>query len=293
MDGIKLGTRHLEEAYKGGVMNSITAPMSENVIVGVSTTFKTHADSCKYLHLPSWSFITHLVSIVLSEGALISPATALHLQIGDDVKSASFPTVSSQISFIRQLLKENTGSNNIFGQASRGEIPTVVSVHNKDEIASLVMLKQNHLPDTRFVVMGGAEAHLVAQHLADADIPVILRPTLCTPARFDSIHCLTGAPLTQGTAAHVLHRHGVKIALGVEDDGLARNLAWDAGWLAATSPDASHISEQEAMRFITTNIQEIFGLASPDEFVVWSNNPLQLQSRPLFSYSQRQVKSFV
>lgn len=247
-------------------------------------------------------FISHLghpsltlVSIVLSEGALISPATALHLQIGDDVKSASFPTVSSQISFIRQLLKDNADSNNIFGQASRGEIPTVVSVHNKDEIASLVMLKQNHLPDTRFVVMGGAEAHLVAQHLADADIPVILRPTLCTPARFDSIHCLTGAPLTQGTAAHVLHRHGVKIALGVEDDGLARNLAWDAGWLAATSPDASHISEQEAMRFITTNIQEIFGLASPDddEFVVWSNNPLQLQSRPLFSYSQRQVKSFV
>lgn len=59
VDGIKLGTRHLEEAYKGGVMNSITAPMSENVIVGVSTAFKTHADSCKYLYLPSWSSITH------------------------------------------------------------------------------------------------------------------------------------------------------------------------------------------------------------------------------------------
>ncbi|KAI7873769.1 composite domain of metallo-dependent hydrolase [Lichtheimia hyalospora FSU 10163] len=278
VDGIKLSTRHLEEAFKGGVMNSITAPMSDNVIVGVSTAFKTHADS------------------LLSEGALITPAAALHLQIGDSAKSASFPTVSSQISFIRQILKDNVDSKNVFGQASRGEIPTVVSVHNKDEIASLIMLKQNHLPDTQFVVMGGAEAHLVAQHLAEANIPVILRPTLCTPASFDSIHCLTGAPLTNGTAAHVLHRHGVKIALGVEDDGLARNLAWDAGWLAATSSksvkdDASHISEEEAMRFITTNIQEIFGLASPeslmanDEFVVWSNNPLQLHSRPLFTYS--------
>lgn len=243
--------------------------------------------------------------IVLSEGALITPAAALHLQIGDNAKSASFPTVSSQISFIRQILKDNVDSKNVFGQAARGEIPTVVSVHNKDEIASLVLLKQNHLPDTRFVVMGGAEAHLVAQHLADADIPVILRPTLCTPASFDSIHCLTGAPLTNGTAAHVLHRHGVKIALGVEDDGLARNLAWDAGWLAATSPntatdDASHISEEEAMRFVTTNIQEIFGLSSSesmdgnDEFVVWSNNPLQLHSRPLFSYSKfHGIKSIV
>jgi hypothetical protein len=47
VDGIKLGTRHLGEAYKGGVLSSITAPISNNVVIGISAAFKTGADSCK------------------------------------------------------------------------------------------------------------------------------------------------------------------------------------------------------------------------------------------------------
>lgn len=45
VDGIKLGTRHLEEAYKGGILTAITAPMSRNVIEGISAAFKTSADT--------------------------------------------------------------------------------------------------------------------------------------------------------------------------------------------------------------------------------------------------------
>lgn len=48
VDGIKLSTRHLEEAYKGGILTAITAPMSNNVVVGVSAAFKTGADSRKW-----------------------------------------------------------------------------------------------------------------------------------------------------------------------------------------------------------------------------------------------------
>lgn len=47
VDGIKLSTRHLEEAYKGGILSVVTAPMSNNVVIGVSAAFKTSADSRK------------------------------------------------------------------------------------------------------------------------------------------------------------------------------------------------------------------------------------------------------
>ncbi|CAO3577184.1 unnamed protein product [Absidia cylindrospora] len=294
VDGIKLGTRHLEEAYKGGVLSAITAPMSDNVVVGISAAFKTGANS------------------LLSEGSLLSSAVALHLQIGDSAKSTSFPTISSQISFIRQVLLENQQEANYYGKAARGDIPTVVSVNNKDEIATLIRLK-DLIPTLRLVILGGAESHLVAQHLAKADIPVILLPALCTPAEFDSIHCLTGAPLTNnGTAAHVLHRHGVKVGLGVSDDGFARNLAWDAGWLAATSPDNNNkkgrpgyhgITEDEAIRFVSTNLQEIFynynndrdisgdnmdilRSASSNDFTVWSGSPFDMNSHLVLVHTQ-------
>ncbi|CEP17332.1 hypothetical protein [Parasitella parasitica] len=279
VDGIKLSTRHLEEAYKGGVLTVITAPMSNNVVVGVSAAFKTGADS------------------LLTDGALLSPAVALHLQIGDDFKSSSFPTISSQISYIRQLLKDNIKSENYYGQAARGEIPTVITAHNKDEIASLIALKRDHVPNARFVILGGTEAYLVASHLAKAKIPVVLLPVLCTPSRFDSIHCLTGAPLTNGTAAHVLNSYGVKIGVGIFDDGLARNLAWDSGWLAATSPSSSDlengaITEIQAIQFVTSNIREIYGLdtssaaiQAEDEFIVYSGSPFDMRSRIILIHS--------
>ncbi|KAF7730093.1 hypothetical protein EC973_003039 [Apophysomyces ossiformis] len=275
VDGVKLGTRHLEVAYEGGVLTAITAPVSANVIAGISAAFKTDAES------------------LLSEGSLISSAAALHIQIGNVYKSDVFPSVSAQINFVRQILTANVNADNDYGRAARGEIPTVVHVHNKDEIASVIRLKQKDLPAVRFVILGGAESHLVAGHLAEAGIPVILRPVLCTPSQFDSIHCLTGAPLTNGTAAHVLHHHGVKLAIGVSDDGNARNLIWDAGWLVPTDP-LQQLTEEDAIRFISSNLLEIFGLddknlLNVDEFIVWSGSPLDMESRRVLIHSQNGI----
>ncbi|KAI9306236.1 hypothetical protein BJ944DRAFT_238927 [Cunninghamella echinulata] len=272
VDGIKFGTRHLEEAYKGGVLSSITAPFSNNVISGISVGFKTGAES------------------ILNEGSIISPAVALHASIGHSAKSTSFPTVSSQIAFLRQIFLENESKDNYYGQATRGEIPTIISVDQKDEIATLIKLKEQ-IPTLRLAILGGAESHLVAQHLAKADIPVILSPSLCTPSSYDTLNCLSGAPLTNGTVAHELHRHGVKIGLGVSDDGLARNLVWDAGWIAATSPE-NEISEDDAIDFVSTNLQDIFfgqhynKVDVNNDFTVWSGNPFDMKSRIVFVHSK-------
>ncbi|KAI7867276.1 hypothetical protein BDF14DRAFT_1995995 [Spinellus fusiger] len=277
IDGIKLDTRPLREAYKGGVMTVVSAPLSTHVVVGLSAAFHTSAKD------------------LLSDGSLISPAVALHLQIGDNFKSKAFPTISSQISYLRHTFIANNNTTNYFGKAVRGEIPVVIRVDNKDEIASLIRLKQDHFPKMRMALLGGIEAHLVAPYLAAAKISVVLSPTLCTPAQFNSVHCLTGAPLTNGTAAHVLHRHGVKLGLGIEFDSMARNLAWDAGWLSATSPsEDAYISEVEAIKMITTNLQEIYGLQDntremSSEFVLWSGSPLSMESHPVLAYSQHGI----
>lgn len=234
---------------------------------------------------------------MLTDGSLISSAVALHLQIGDDVKSSSFPTISTQISYIRQILTDNAEKDNFYGQASRGEIPTVIMAHNKDEIASLIVLKRDHVPKARFVIYGGTEAHLVAPYLAEAQISVVLSPVLCTPSRFDSMHCLTGAPLTNGTAAHVLHSYGVKLGVGIPDNGLARNLAWDAGWLAVTSPsetdlEGGAITKVQALALVTSNLREIYGLddkasvKKDDDFIVYSGDPFDLKNRLVLIHSE-------
>ncbi|KAI8061177.1 hypothetical protein BC940DRAFT_245434 [Gongronella butleri] len=276
VDGLRLGTRHLEEAYKGGVLSAITAPVSDNVVLGVSTAFKTGGES------------------VLSDGTLIASDVALHVQIGNAAKSKEFPSVSSQVQFLRRVLRDNAEKDNVYGQAARGEIPTVVRANSKDAIATLLRLKQESLPSWRLVILGGVEAHLVAEHLAKANVPVILSPNLCTPGDYESIHCLTGAPLHNETAGHVLFRHGVKVGLGVTDDGLARNLLWDAGWLSATSRDQK-LTQADAIKFVSSNLQEIFytgnnlaaaQTASQNDFAIWSGNPFDMTSQLVLVHTQ-------
>lgn len=48
VDGLKLGTRHLEEAYKAGVLIAVTAPLSESVVAGESVAFKTGSESSRW-----------------------------------------------------------------------------------------------------------------------------------------------------------------------------------------------------------------------------------------------------
>jgi imidazolonepropionase-like amidohydrolase len=225
-------------------------------------------------------------SLVLDEDTVVSPAVALHVQIGDSYKSETFATISGHIAHLRRILNENidsTESDNYYGLAAQGKIPLVIHVDSKDEIASIIRLKEHFKGRPNIVILGGAESHLVAQELAHANIPVILTPLLCTPGRWETQNCLTGSPITNGTAIHALRAHGVKAAIGLSDNGLANNLAWEAGWAQKTSQGL--INEEEAIGFITSDLQEILGLAdvssASSDFVVWTGSPFDLDSQVL------------
>ncbi|KAF9381721.1 hypothetical protein CPB97_007603, partial [Podila verticillata] len=84
IDGLKFGGLHMDEAYKASIQVAVTAPQSENVIQGVSVAFLTGAENA-----------------LIIKGAIIKEMVALHIRIGQDSKSALFPTISSQIGFLR------------------------------------------------------------------------------------------------------------------------------------------------------------------------------------------------
>lgn len=59
-------------------------------------------------------------------------------------------------------------------------MPLVVEAHNADIIATLIVLKKEIEAETRrsmkLTITGAAEAHLLAQELAEAGVGVILNP---------------------------------------------------------------------------------------------------------------------
>jgi len=123
------------------------------------------------------------------------------------------------------------------------------------------------------VIMGGAEAWVVARELADAGVPVILNPLANLPNDFDQL----GARFDN---AKLLHEAGVRIAFS-QDDGfhlrknrqlagnaVAHGLPWEAGLAAITSGPATIFGVGGSRGRIEK------GQAA--DLVLWSGDPLEV-----------------
>lgn len=249
VDGLKLNGLRLQKAYKAGVTTAIAQPVTfESLIAGISVGFRTGTEN----------------TILDSVEALVKEEAALNfvIQHGSDL------TVSQQIAKIRHLLTSNMDKDtktNVFARAAQGQIPIVVQVDDKDEIASLLMLKQTiqtqYHRDLQLVILGGSESYLVADHLSRLNVPVILMPARCFPSTWQSRLCLAGPPVTPWTALDVLIQHGVRVGLGSTDpdNGDARNLIWEAGWNLAHN---TQLTPSQAVGLVTWNMADILHLPS-------------------------------
>ncbi|EIE86895.1 hypothetical protein G6F46_009188 [Rhizopus delemar] len=275
-DGLKFNGLHLQKAYKAGVTTAISQPLvGSDSLAGVSAAFYTGVET----------------TVLDQLEALVKEESALHFVIQH---SGPF-TVSQQIATIRDLLTSNIKkdeSENIFARAAKGSIPVVVQADDKDEIASILLIKQYILKeyehDVKFVILGGSESHLVAGHLSRLDVPVVLMPARCYPTTWQSRFCLSGPPLTPNTALDILLKNKVRVGLGSTDadNGDARNLIWEAGWnLAHNSDFAPH----EAVGLVTWNIADMFGLKEEGilevggkaNFVAYNSDPFEFGTRVL------------
>jgi hypothetical protein len=123
------------------------------------------------------------------------------------------------------------------------------------------------------VILGGAEAWLVAKELAKANVPVILNPLDDLPLDFDRLAS------TLENAAR-LQRAGVRIAFSSGDTPQARLVRQLAG-----NAVAHGLPWESALAAITSTPADIFGLGATHgriavgrsaDLVLWSGDPLEV-----------------
>lgn len=207
----------------------------------------------------------------------------MHVAIGHDAKSRAFPTVSSQIGFLRSALERGVNdlspSNDEFALAARGKIPLVIEVYNRDEIVRIIQIKKDleeNGADIKITLLGATEAWTVAEHLAEADIGVILRPFLCTPVKWTAQQCLPGAPLSEETGLSVLYNAGVKVGLAAEEPEDVRQLSWLAGWAKSDLG----LDEKQAIGLVSWNLAELVGLPpNPSGLVIFNGDPFEFGAK--------------
>ncbi|KAH7126027.1 hypothetical protein EDB81DRAFT_860673 [Dactylonectria macrodidyma] len=262
--GVHLHGKAFTRARIGGVTKAVTVPLfGGGIIQGVSVGLRVGENG------------TILDNIWKDD-------VALHLAIGQSAKGDDTPTVSSGVERLRQLLQAGheakSESHSIYSQAANGSLPLVVEVYNEDDISQLILVKRD-FPSANLVIYGGHGAPLVAKHLADAAIPVILTGNRGGPTSWEKKNALTGPPQTE-SPAKILLDSGVLLGLAVTSDSKVHGLAQEGRWAGKYAG----LSDKQAVALVSTNIETILGIFSDREkgrggyhgdFVVWEGDPLR------------------
>ena len=143
----------------------------------------------------------------------------------------------------------------------------------------------------KLVVNHGTEAHLVADFLAERDIPVILGPLFTSRSKVE---------LRQRTlrSAGILARAGVRLAITTDHPVVPINFLVHQATLAVKEG----LDPETALRTLTVNPAQILGLDErvgalkpglDADVVIWSGDPLDVMSRALRVFVRgRQVYHF-
>ncbi len=157
------------------------------------------------------------------------------------------------------------------------EMPVRVRADRSSDILNALDLAREYHLDV--IIEGGAEAHLVAEALAEAEAPVVLG-SLLGPG----LHQANQYRRADDRAAAVLTEAGVKWALGSGggEGAAGRFILLNAQMLAANAPaiDPLRLLTRDAAEFL--GIGDRFGRLEPRraaDLVVWSGHPLEAGSR--------------
>ncbi|KAI1784439.1 composite domain of metallo-dependent hydrolase [Ganoderma leucocontextum] len=245
-DGLQFATRDALLAYRAGVTTGIVAPQTHGFLAGLNTAFSTAARH------------------KLEKGALVQEAGAVHVAI----HPVGSPSVSTQIAALRHLLLgETTGDvKEWFGKIKRGEVPLVVEASSADIIASVIALKsevESKLHTSlKVTIIGGMEAHLLAEELGAANVGVILTPARPFPNSWEERRILAGPPLTEKSAVAALVENNVTVGLGIKEIWDARNARFDLAWAALEADGA--LSKADALALASGNLEKLLGVRASD-----------------------------
>ncbi len=156
----------------------------------------------------------------------------------------------------------------------RRQVPLMVYAHRRSDIAAAIGLSTEL--GLRLVVAGAAEAWMLADELARANVAVILDPSANLPSSFERIYA-------RSDTAKILADAGVEVIISTLGEASnVRTLRQMAGLAARDG-----MTFAQALAAVTETPAAVLGVpgrgtltvGSPADVVVWSGDPFELATR--------------
>jgi len=218
--------------------------------------------------------------------AVLPGSHLLFVQMGSDGAKHSGGTRAAEYLLLEQAIREArakgpVGPDSLLHAAGREALAhylaggrVVFAVDRAADILAVIAFA--HRNGMKPIIYGGGEAWVVAQQLAQADVPVIVDPLADLPRDFDHL----GATLENAAR---LQKAGVRIAFSGLESGNARLIRQLAG-----NAVAHGLPADAALAAITANAADIVGIGATRgriavgqvaDLVLWSGaDPLELSS---------------
>ena len=215
------------------------------------------------------SIFAGLASVVDLSGSLdsdVQKQAALVVHLGERRKGSRAFTLQTLINKLdahqTKLSKKDkkdddkpSTEDKVMAKVLSGDMPLVISVSRAADIIELIKVKEQF--GVNLVLSGAQDAVVVKEHIAKANIPVIISAMDNLPGSFDSLH----ANLNN---AGLLEKAGVKVLLTVGGDASHNiyQLRYDAGNAVSYG-----MSQQGALKAVTSNVAES-NAVNPKSFCV-------------------------
>ncbi|MFI6321829.1 amidohydrolase [Nonomuraea sp. NPDC050556] len=172
---------------------------------------------------------------------------------------------------------DRDGTLEILVKVLDGELPWCQHTHRADDIATALRLADEF--GYKVIINHGTEGHLLADILAERQIPVIIGPLFTTRSKVE---------LRQRSLRNpgILARAGVELAITTDHPVIPIHFLVHQATLAVKEG----LDRDEALRTITVNPARIMGLDDrvgalkpglDGDVVIWSGDPLDVMSRAL------------
>ena len=172
----------------------------------------------------------------------------------------------------KKSAKEPKRDEKIINALLAGEKPLIAYADRATDLLELLKLKAEFNLD--LVIAGGADAILISEQLAKAEVPIIFGALDNLPSSFDSLHSSlkNTAKLTQA---------GITVALAIHDAHNLYQLRFEAG-----NAVANGLTKAQALASVTANVADIFNIdagriavGKRADLVLWSADPFELSSK--------------
>jgi imidazolonepropionase-like amidohydrolase len=282
LDGINPDDEGFRDALAGGVTTIVVKPGSANPIGGQTVAVKAWGRTVDEMLVREPVSVKSALGenpkrVYSEQGKLPSTRLGVAAVIRDAFSRAQDYKLRKQHAERVGDPMERDPTLEVLNRVLDGELPWSQHSHRADDIATAIRLAEEF--GYRLVINHGTEGHLLADLLAEKDIPVIIGPLL---VRRSKVEVRRRSLRTPG----ILARAGVKIAITTDHPVVPINFLVHQATLSVKEG----LDAVTALRSITLNPAEILALDDrvgalrpglDADIVLWSGDPLDVMSRAM------------